>query len=403
MKLDLITFIIFYLLIILSTLGIGFFTIKITNLNKYRFSYGYSGLFGIFFLLIYSYLSHFFIPHNYLNNSFLIIFGLISFFLSIKKKISKEKIILLLIVFLILFLGSIVFKTHDDFGYYHFPYTYYLTQNPILIGIGNFNHGFRTPSSIFYLNSLFYLPIVKYFMFSMGAILIMGFANLALIESILSNLRKSNYNYIFFLSLLTLVFINIFFYRISEHGTDRSAQILIFLLFIEIIFLVNNLKIIQQISPILFILLGIIISLKAFYILYVIFVIPVIFYYYKNNKLELILNLFKEKYTYLFATLIVCVLIINLFNSGCLIYPVAVTCSDNLIWSIPISEVNLMNDWYEQWSKAGAGPDFRVENPELYIQNFNWISNWFKEYFFYKVSDFLLGLIFVVLFFSFLF
>ena len=110
MKLDLITFIIFYLLIVLSTLGIGFFTIKITNLNKYRFSYGYSGLFGIFFLLIYSYLSHFFIPHNYLNNSFLIIFGLISFFLSIKKKISKEKIILLLIVFLILLT---TFKTSD--------------------------------------------------------------------------------------------------------------------------------------------------------------------------------------------------------------------------------------------------------------------------------------------------
>ena len=25
----------------------------------------------------------------------------------------------------------------------------------------------------------------------------------------------------------------------------------------------------------------------------------------------------------------------------------------------------------QQWSKAGAAPNFRVENPELYIQNFN--------------------------------
>ena len=403
MNLNFIVFIFFYAVIIISTLGIGFFATKIKNLNKNHFSYGYIGLFGIFFLLIYSYISHFFISHNYLFNILLITFGLISFFFYITKNFDSNKIILLIVVFSILFFGFIVFKTHDDFGYYHFPYTYYLTQSSILIGIGNFNHGFRTPSSIFYLNSLFYLPIIKYFMFNMGAILIMGFSNLALIESILSNLRKSKYNYIFFLSLLTLVFINIFFYRISEHGTDRSAQILILLFFIELIFLINNLKIIQQISPRLFILLGIIISLKAFYVLYVIFIIPVIFYYYKNNKLELILNLFKEKYTYLFATLIICVLTINLFNSGCLIYPVAVTCLDNLIWSIPISEVNLMNDWYEQWSKAGAGPDFRVENPEIYIQNFNWISNWFKEYFFYKVSDFLLGLIFVILFFTLLF
>ena len=33
-------------------------------------------------------------------------------------------------------------------------------------------------------------------------------------------------------------------------------------------------------------------------------------------------------------------------------------------------EVRELNDWYEQWSKAGAGPNFGVENPELYIKNF---------------------------------
>ena len=49
-----------------------------------------------------------------------------------------------------------MYKTHDDFPYYHFPYTYYLTQSDIHIGVGNFGHGFRTSSSIFYLNSLFY-------------------------------------------------------------------------------------------------------------------------------------------------------------------------------------------------------------------------------------------------------
>ena len=56
-------------------------------------------------------------------------------------------------------------------------------------------------------------------------------------------------------------------------------------------------------------------------------------------------------------------------------------------------EVRELNDWYEQWSKAGAGPNFRVENPELYIKNFNWVKNWIDEYFFTKVSDFILGLV----------
>ena len=56
----------------------------------------------------------------------------------------------------------LVAKNHDDFPYYHFPYTYYLTQDNLHIGIGQFGHGFRTPSSIFYLNSLFYLPLIKF-------------------------------------------------------------------------------------------------------------------------------------------------------------------------------------------------------------------------------------------------
>ena len=40
--------------------------------------------------------------------------------------------------------------------------------------------------------------------------------------------------------------------------------------------------------------------------------------------------------------------------------------------------------------KGGATPNFRVENPEIYIKNLNWVSNWIDIYFFNKVSDFLL-------------
>ena len=48
---------------------------------------------------------------------------------------------------------------------------------------------------------------------------------------------------------------------------------------------------------------------------------------------------------------------------------------------------------------------FRVENPEIYIQKFNWLNHWLEYYFFNKVSDFLLGiffvsLVFVIFFFS---
>ena len=38
--------------------------------------------------------------------------------------------------------------------------------------------------------------------------------------------------------------------------------------------------------------------------------------------------------------------------------------------------------------KGGATPNFRVDNPEAYIQKFNWLGNWIDVYFFNKVSDF---------------
>ena len=71
---------------------------------------------------------------------------------------------------------------------------------------------------------------------------------------------------------------------------------------------------------------------------------------------------------------------------------VSISCFDNNLWAIKINEVKDLNNWYEQWAKGGAGPDFRVDNPTLYIKNFNWVFNWIDVYFFNKVSDFLLGL-----------
>ena len=83
-----------------------------------------------------------------------------------------------------MFISILLFKNHDDFTYYHFPYTYYLTQHSFFFGVGEFNHGFRTPSSIFYINSLFYLPFIEYYLFNVSQVLILGFANLILIKKI---------------------------------------------------------------------------------------------------------------------------------------------------------------------------------------------------------------------------
>ena len=51
----------------------------------------------------------------------------------------------------------------------------------------------------------------------------------------LKNINSYKINHINYLSLFSLIFINIFFYRIAEHGTDRSAQILVLIFVITIL------------------------------------------------------------------------------------------------------------------------------------------------------------------------
>ena len=390
-----------YILVICSVLGYGLFFEKLFYKKNVAQNIGYSGLIGIFFLIIYSYTSHFFIAHNYIHNSVLVFIGLI-LFLKFMKIIFVKLNFSLIIIFILLFVGLLLFKTHDDFPYYHFPYSYYLVEHKMIIGVGQFNHGFKTPSSIFYLNSLFFLPFVKYYSFYFSSVLLMGFSNLIIISKILEKIKNKNIDYTLYFYLLVIVFINIFFYRIQEHGTDRSAQILIFILFAELIIFIkfseNNKININNI----FILMGLIISLKSFYILYTVILFPILFILYKEKKLFLIKDNLNNKFFILFILLLILMMSINFFNSGCLIYPVSQTCFD-LPWSLGAGQAEHMNQWYQQWSKAGATPNFRVDNPEIYIKHFNWVSNWFSEYFFNKVSDFILGTLTVAIIFIFVF
>ena len=397
MPLNIITFFIFYNLILFSVLGFGFFVSKIFFGNTLKKNLGFAGLFGLFFLLIYSYYSHLFIPHGYIHNVIILLIGLFLFIYFIKD-FDFLSFKILLIIFLFLFLILLLFKTHDDFHYYHFPYSYYITQHPLLIGIGQFNHGFRTPSSIFYLNSLFYLPFAKYYLFYVPTLLIMGFSNQILILRFSEYFKNKKIDFIFFLSFCFFIFINIFFYRLQEHGTDRSAQILILILFLQLLTFLNFGKDAKSNLIQMIVILGLIISLKAFYILYLIVPLVIFWILYKENKVYLLKDLIKNKIFYFFLLLIIVVIFTNFLNTSCLIYPINFLCFENFDWSLGSNEINRMNQHYNLWSKAGHTPNYKVDNPEIYLQNFNWVYNWINNYFFNKVSDLILGLLFTSLF-----
>ena len=301
------------------------------------------------------------------------------------------------IIFILLITFILSAKNHDDFPYYHFAYIQLITKFSNSLGIGLFNHGFRTPSSIFYLSSFFYLPKAEYSLIHLTPVFFLGFANYIFLEKVYINLKNKENFYIILLSLFSFALVNIFFYRMAEHGTDRSAQIIILIIFIELLQLINLKKFDNFLLNKILILITITISLKAFYLIYGILFAPII--YYQKEKFIFFIEFFKNKIFYLCLFLFSLVILVNFFNTGCLIYPLNITCNEKLIWSISLNQVNAMNDWYQLWSKGGATPNSSVENQDLYIESFNWVSNWFRVYFFNKVSDFLLGLIFLVLIF----
>ena len=389
----------FYFTVLFSILGYGKL---VTLFNSNNQDNEFDGINGIAFLIVLSYITNFFTAHNYLHNSIIILFGLLIFIYDLRKNFNKKfkQNLLIFFVFSVLFIGILMHKNHDDFFYYHFPYTLILTNFEKIFGLGQLNHGFRTPSSIFYLNSLFYLPGIKYFLMNSGAIYILGFSNLIFINIIKKNLFRKKYNFILFLSLLSFIYVNTSFYRIAEHGTDRSALILIFVMAIYYLKSVNfldnynNPNLLNVYFSKLIILFFIIISLKNFYLIY--FFILLIWIFEMKKFLfhkSFLKTVFKNSTIYIFIIGIFLSIFTIFSNTGCLVYPASFTCFEQFSWSIPTDNVDQMKVWYEQWSKAGATPNFRVENPEIYISKLNWLNNWIKIYFFTKVTDNILVLI----------
>ena len=351
-------------------------------------------------------MSSFLIAHGYFFNSLVLIIGLIFLLYFIKKNsIVKKDLLIFAITFLILFIFILNGKNHDDFPYYHFPYTFLLTQESHPLGLGQINNGFRNPSSLFYLNSLFYLPGVDIFLLHIGSVFFLGFINLFFIKNIFDRYKFKNQKFFNLLNLFFLVFINIFFYRLAEYGTDRLGSILIIICFIIFSILINlNLKDLKneqhELISFLFIVGALAISMKPFYLIYFSLLFFLIYYKKLNKPL---LEFLKSKLSILVFLFVSLIFFINFINSGCLLFPAKFTCFEHFEWAISKKEVEDVRIWYELWAKGGATPNFVVDERINYITNFNWIPNWFEVYFFNKITDYFLGIFIlsVIIYFTF--
>ena len=390
MLINFLIFVIFTILIVLSTLGYGLiFANKLFKKSEYL-SLPLKGIFGIFFIYIISTLTHLVVPHNYAHNSIVLIIGILLFYEFYRKGLIENKQLKTIsYVFLFLFLGFLISKTNEDFSYYHLPNSLQFSTHKLEFGLGNLNHGFKHFSSIFLINSIFYLPYVEIYLFNIINFLLQIFFFSGLI--ILINKKNIN-NFSKSLISISLVTFLVKFYRLAEYGADYLGQFLVLLSFIFSSFALSKKKLNfnekEQIFSISILFIVFAVTTKFLYAIYIIIPLTLFFYKFKIN--EIINFSLRKKFLLLSTCLISSVVFFNFTATGCFLYPITFTClTDTIDWSISENTIKYLNLHYKTWSKAGIGTGYGIQNYQEYISGVNWIENWIERYFFTKVTDYI--------------
>jgi hypothetical protein len=315
---------------------------------------------------------NFFTPLTPLINSILYCSIIVTFIIKKKFTINKKSIIFLLISSLVTFL-LIIYSTinRPDAGLYHLPYTSIINENKIIFGLSNFHFRFGHVSILQYLSA-----INNNYLFSENGISvplasIVSFFYLYFFYDIWKVVtKKEPSNLSNFFSLFIVIYIAFKIARYSEFGNDAVAHLSFFYLISCL--LKSNLKEIN-LNKILLISVFTFLNKPT---LGLAFIAPLIIFFLQSS--------FKIKKTYyaLFsfpALLLYLWLIKNIIVSGCIIYPVKITCIENLPWT-NIQQVTNANIESNAWSKGWPDRIDKNMSMEQFSYNFNWISAWRKEH-----------------------
>ena len=398
MFLNLFLFFLYPFLILTSVVGYGLLFQRFFISKKNIFlNLPIIGFLGLFILYLISFSTHLILPHNFIHNFIILLIGFFLFY-KFKKKINKKELKIIIIIFLVLFIGFFIAKTNEDFPFYHLPMSLQIVEQKIQFGLGNLNIGYNHYSSLFLLNSLFYLPVTGIYLFNLTNFLFQVFFFSSLL--VFLNNKKIPDFVLILIGITFLIFLTKF-NRLAEYGVDMPGQLLVTLgIIFCLIFIFLEKKPDKETSLSLFelsfFLMIFALSTKILYLIYLL--IPLVLVLFFFNLKDLIKYFLKIKFLLVSLLCIISVIFYNFANSGCLIYPLSSTCFYNTFsWSLSESLINHMSIHYSTWAKGGIGPNFSTESPSDYVQSLKWVSHWFDIYFFNKVSDYLLLLGFFII------
>ncbi len=378
---NIVLFYIFILVTSITITGYGKIFSKLFNIDCSSLSLEI--IFGCFFLGSLALILNFFFPINQIITNSILIFGVLLFFYNFKS-IRKDLKYFLIVTFLAFITGIFETSNRPDAGLYHLPYISNLNENKIIIGLNTLHSRFGFTSFLQYISSVFNNSF-----FSTKAIF---FPNLILYASSLLYffklcLNKKTTNEIKILSLFFGVSIAIDMNRFSEFGNDDNAHMLFFIFITNFLIYFSKSKIESHNYFKIIILLSLFLfMIKVTYSILILLIIFIIFNSFEKIK-------FFQKINF-FLFFIFCLWILkNFFISSCLIYPIEITCFNDLLWSNNFSIQEGLGA--EAWSKGY--PDSKMKDEYIiYISNFNWLSTWINNHFIFILKK--LSVILFILF-----
>ncbi len=362
----------------LSIFGYGYYLREIISNNKSK-TIGESGLYGFISLYILSVVFHFFFHLNIYFTISILIFGSLLSIRILRKNISLEKYKLKLILpfFLLILLLGASNNPHDDVYLYQLPYISYLQNQKLVFGLVNLNEFTAYSNSFYDIMGLFKTPVLgNQTVYLIPTIFFMFF-----IIFLIENYNESSKIIkIFIYSIVILAFLR--FTRSKEFGTDVPVICILFLIQFYILKFLENKE--HEIINKILILLTFAFFLKAYAALAAIY----LFVFLKDSK-----KIFKDNHNLKKTILLMSIIIVisstkNIAHSGCISYPIKISCFDKnvITWSNGHDIVELRNKGLTAGAK-GIKPYIRNNRKDENITAEEYLNKFKYSYHLNVVKD----------------
>ena len=351
--------------------------------NQYRNLYWFTKelVFGLVALSFLAILFNFFFPLNIYINSIILLLPLIVLIKYKKNYLNLNFLkfsIMVSLLMTILITESNVYR--PDAGLYHLPFTGILNSEKIIIGLSNLHFRYGHTSIMQYLSA-----ILNNFIFNNNGIV---FPQAILAATIIINFvyqiyiynKNKNYNFHFFYLLFVFIYIFYKMNRYSEYGNDAPAHFLVFFLISEIILFKDKIGSNEFINHLILSLF--IIQNK------ITLIFAVLFNLINLKKIDIKDLINKNKFFFLIFFFIIWI-IKNILMSGCIIYPMKISCFKNLSW-VDIDKIENISQGSEAWAKGISNLSNKDKNKFLntndYLKKFSWLPTWSNKHLVYIMS-----------------